>query len=256
MVLHQSPIFGPVSSRRLGVSLGINLLPADGKVCSFDCVYCECGLNADNKPHKPLPTREDVRVALETKLREMQKNGVKPDALTFAGNGEPTLHPHFPEIVDDVRNLRDLYFPEAKITVLSNATQIHKRAVMEALCRVDEPILKLDSARQGYVSLINRPQGNFNVEKLLRHLSIAGQNIVVQTMFLCGTIDGKSVDNTSEEHVRPWLQALQRIMPKQVMVYTIARETPFGTLAKTPPERLDEIARRVEELGIRCSVSY
>ena len=119
-IIFPSPIFGPVHSRRLGVSLGINLLPEDGKVCSFDCIYCECGFNADHRPKKHLPTREEVRIALKEKLKDMQKNGPAPDVLTFAGNGEPTAHPHFPEIIEDTLALRDHYFPNAKVMQMPN----------------------------------------------------------------------------------------------------------------------------------------
>lgn len=124
-VIYPSPIFGPVHSRRLGVSLGINLLPEDGKFCTFDCIYCECGFNEDHRPQKKLPTREQVREALEARLIDMRQNGPKPDVLTFAGNGEPTAHPHFAGIIEDTLALRDIYFPQAKVSVLSNSTGIH-----------------------------------------------------------------------------------------------------------------------------------
>ena len=140
-VIYPSPIFGPVHSRRLGVSLGINLLPADGKVCTFDCIYCECGFNAQRRPKLPLPTREEVRQALETRLQQMQTEGPVPDVLTFAGNGEPTAHPHFPEIIDDTLELRNRYFPKAKVSVLSNSTQVIQPAIRQALMRVDNAIM-------------------------------------------------------------------------------------------------------------------
>ncbi len=238
------------------MSLGINLLPGDGKVCSFDCVYCECGLNADNRPASPLPTREEVREALEGKLREMLERGEKPDVLTFAGNGEPTLHPHFIEISEDVVQLRNRYFPEAKISVLSNSTQIRRKEVLDALCRLDNPIMKLDTVSAEYMELVNRPSGNWDVEKTVDTLSSVGSHIIIQTMFLSGTLWGRSVDNTGEEFVEPWLDAVQRICPKQVMIYTIDRKTPMESLKKVSPEVLDSIAKRVEERGINCSVSY
>ena len=144
-IIYPSPIFGPVHSRRLGVSLGINLMPADGKLCTFNCIYCECGFNEDFRPKLPRPTREEVRAVLEVRLQDMQQNGPAPDVLTFAGNGEPTAHPHFPEIIADTLALRDHYFPHAKVSVLSNSTFIHKPAVFDALLRVDNNILKLDT---------------------------------------------------------------------------------------------------------------
>src|SRR5574344_1736061 len=115
-IIYPSPIFGPIHSRRLGVSLGINLLPEDGKFCTFDCVYCECGYNADNRPKKKLPSRKEVREALEKRLIDMKNNGPSPDVLTFAGNVEPPSHPSFPEIIDDVIGLRNRYFPNAKVS--------------------------------------------------------------------------------------------------------------------------------------------
>ncbi len=256
-MLHDSPVFGPVRSRRLGCSLGINLLPADGKVCSFDCIYCECGLNADHKPASPLPTREQVSEALEARLQEMQSSGEKPDVLTFAGNGEPTIHPHFIGISEDVARLRDRYFPEAKISVLSNSTQVHRRDVREALCRLDNPIMKLDTASEDYIRRVNRPAGDWSLERTVDALAEVGKHIIIQTMFLSGTVDGRSVDNTGAEYVDPWLEALRRIGPRQVMIYTIARKTPMESLTKAEPQVLDDIARRVtEECGTKCSVSY
>lgn len=255
-IIFPSPIFGPVHSRRLGVSLGINLLPEDGKWCSFDCVYCECGLNAQRKARKPLPTREEVAQALEAKLQEMQAQGPKPDVFTFAGNGEPTMHPQFPEIMADTLALRDRYCPEAHISVLSNATQLGRPRVVEALLRADNAILKLDTVDEAYIRLVDRPQGNYRVDQLVEQLAALGGRIILQSMFLTGTLEGHDVDNTTPRYVEPWLRAVERIAPRQVMIYTIDRETPVGTLRKAPPHQLDEIARQVRRLGIPCSVSY
>ena len=166
-IIFPSPIFGPIHSRRLGVSLGINLLPDDGKVCSFDCIYCECGFNADHRPKKHLPTREEVRIALEEKLKDMQKNGPAPDVLTFAGNGEPTAHPHFPEIIDDTIELRNRYFPKAKVSVLSNSTFINRPKVFEALMKVDNNILKLDTVSVDYIKMVDRPNGNYDLDAIM-----------------------------------------------------------------------------------------
>ena len=166
-IIFPSPIFGPIHSRRLGVSLGINLLPDDGKVCSFDCIYCECGFNAEHRTKKLLPTREEVRTALEEKLKDMQANGPAPDVLTFAGNGEPTAHPHFPEIIEDTLALRDKYFPKAKVSVLSNSTFIDRPAVFEALNKIDNNILKLDTVDEEYIHLLDRPNGKYSVKKII-----------------------------------------------------------------------------------------
>jgi len=170
MILFDSPIFGPVHSRRLGVSLGINLLPSDGKLCSFDCIYCECGFNAENRPHKKLPTKDEVAEALETKLFAMREKGVLPDVITFAGNGEPTLHPHFSEIIDCTIALRDKYCPTAKVSVLSNSTRIHKPDVHAALMKVDNNILKLDTINQNYIRLLDRPNASFDLAKTIANL--------------------------------------------------------------------------------------
>jgi len=255
-VIYPSPIFGPVHSRRLGVSLGINLLPADGKVCTFDCIYCECGFNADRRPSLPLPTREEVARALEARLREMSQRGPAPDVLTFAGNGEPTAHPHFAEIIADTLALRDRYFPEAKVSVLSNATQALRGEVRDALLLVDNNIQKLDTVSPEYIRRVDRPQGHYDVRRVVESLRWFRGHVVVQSIFLGGAYEGFDCDNTGEAYVGPWLDALREIGPRQVMVYTIDRETPARGLRKAAPERLDQIAARVRALGIDCSVSY
>lgn len=190
-------IFGPVKSRRLGVSLGINLLPVNGKVCSFDCLYCECGFNKDNRGGV-FPEREEVKEALERKLRQMKAEGLTPDVITFAGNGEPTLHPSFSQLIDDTLALRDTWFPSAKVCVLSNATQLHKPEVVEALRRVDQPILKLDSAFDETIRLMDRPvSSQFTVATLTEQLKTFGKNLIIQTMFTRGTHEGQDFDNTT-----------------------------------------------------------
>ena len=255
---YSSPIFGPVHSRRLGVSLGINLLPADGKMCSFDCIYCECGFNHDFRPKQPMPKREEVARALETQLQKMQTEGPAPDVLTFAGNGEPTLHPHFPEIIDDTLRLRDQYFPQAKVSVLTNATQTQHPAVFEALRRVDNNICKLDTIQPDYIRLVDQPCAAYDVEAILDRLIAFGQDCIIQTMFMQGQYQGQSVDNTTPHYVLPWLSALQLIQPREVMIYTLDREPPLGTstLQKATPEQLDGIAAQVRSLGLLCSVAY
>ena len=256
-VIYPSPIFGPIHSRRLGVSLGINLLPADGKVCSFDCIYCECGLNAWHRPNLRMPTREEVRTALENRLRQMQAEGPRPDVLTFAGNGEPTLHPHFADIIDDTIRLRNMYFPEARISVLSNDTQILRPAVHDALTRVDNNILKLDTVDADFIRIVDQPNGHYDVHAIVEGLKAFGGHVIVQTMFLSGTdANGRDVTNTGDRFVEPWLNALREIAPERVMIYTIDRETPVSTLIKAAPEVLDAIAERVRAFGIECTVAY
>ena len=255
-IIYPSPIFGPVHSRRLGISLGINLLPADGKVCSFDCIYCECGFNEAHRPQLPLPTRQEVAQALQQKLLQMQASGQLPDVLTFAGNGEPTCHPHFAEIIDDTIRLRDKYCPRARVSVLSNATLIHRPAVHAALMRVDNNILKLDTVSADYIRLVDHPQGTYDVHQVVEHMKAFHGHLIIQTMFMQGDCGGESVDNTSDDYVLPWLQAVKAIRPQQVMVYTIDRETPTPGLRKATHEQLDRIAAMVQAEGIPCTASY
>ncbi len=255
-VIYPSPIFGPVHSRRLGVSLGINLMPDDGKVCTFNCIYCECGFNEDFRPKHSRPTREDVRSALEACLQDMQKKGTAPDVLTFAGNGEPTAHPHFPEIIDDTLKLRDQYFPNAKVSVLSNSTFIHRPAVFEALSKIDNNILKLDTVDEAYIRELDRPTGHYSVSEIISQMKAFRGNCIIQTMFLKGSYQGKNMDNTSDCFVLPWLKKVKEIAPRQVMIYTIDRETPDHDLQKATHEELDRIAGLLQDAGIKVSVSY
>lgn len=255
-IIYPSPIFGPVKSRRLGISLGINLLPGDGKVCTFDCLYCECGLNAERKPHSRFPSREEVSAALEKKLQQMQSEGAMPDVLTFAGNGEPTIHPHFGEIIEDTIALRDRYCPEAKVSVLSNSTMISRPEVFEALLKVDNNILKLDTVTPDYIAYLDRPVGQYHLEEILERMEAFKGKIVVQTMFLKGIVNGKEMDNTGDEYVKPWIKAVKQIAPREVMIYTIDRETPVGGLLKATKDELDRIASLLEDAGIKASVSY
>lgn len=255
-VIYPSPIFGPIHSRRLGVSLGINLLPADGKCCSFDCIYCECGFNHDFVPKLKMPTREEVVQALEAQLIKMQKEGPTPDVFTFAGNGEPTLHPHFPEIINDALKLRDQYFPNTKVSVLTNATQILRQPVFDALCKVDNNICKLDTISTDYIRCVDRPNAVYDVKEIIGKLKEFGDRCIIQTMFMQGEYEGKSVDNTGETFVEPWLKAVSEIRPREVMIYTIDRETPAHGLKKAPHDVLDAIGARVRGLGIECKVGY
>ena len=252
-IIYPSPIFGPVNSRRLGVSLGINLMPNDGKVCSFDCLYCECGFNADFRPKHKRPTRQEVKKALTEVLKKRHENHEPLDDITFAGNGEPTGHPDFKAIVEDTVEVRNQYFPEAKLSVLSNATYIYKPEVREALMLVDNNILKLDTVDMDYIKKLDRPQQpHYDVMDVIEDLKKFDGHVIIQTMFLCG--DG--MDNTSEQYVAPWLEAVKDIKPQQVMVYTIDRETPDKLLEKASHETLDAIKARVEALGIKCTASY
>ena len=255
-ILYSSPVFGPVKSRRLGISLGVNLMPPDGKLCSFDCIYCECGFNADRRPTLPRPSREEVREALRSKLEEMLGKEALPDVITFAGNGEPTLHPDFAAIIDETIALRDEYCPEAKVSVLSNATTVIRQGVRDALIRVDNNIQKLDTVNEEYIRCVDRPSGRYDVKGIIDSLKKFKGHVIIQTMFLRGTFEGKDVSNTSEVFIQSWLDAIKEIAPEMVMIYTIDRETPTAGLMKASREELDGIARQVEKVGLKVCVSY
>lgn len=251
-ITYESPVFGPVKSRRLGISLGINLLPADGKWCSFDCIYCECGLNINNRAKLPLPTIKEVKDKLKEKLTKMKEEGIVPDVLTFAGNGEPTLHPDFAEIVNEVIEIRNQYCPDAKVSILSNSTQIHRPEVRKALLLFDNPIMKLDTIDPEYINKVDQPAPGYDVNRVIEGMKAMKGNLIIQTMFM----KGNNLDNTTEKYVVPYLDALKEINPRQVMIYTIDRETPVKGLEKASHESLDNIAKRIESLGIPCTVSY
>lgn len=254
-IIYPSPIFGPVHSRRLGISLGINLLPSDGKVCTFDCIYCECGFNQTHRPKQKMPTREMVRTALENKLQEMTIQNTLPDVLTFAGNGEPTCHPQFPEIIDDTLFLRDRYCPNAKVSVLSNSTFIHREAVRNALMKVDNNILKLDTINPDYIQRVDRPTGQYEVTDTIEDMKQFHGHLIIQTMFLKSNTE-PTLNNTGDKYVLPWLDTIKDIAPREVMIYTIDRETPNHHLLKATPEELDRIRDLVIATGIPCSASY
>lgn len=249
-------IFGPVSSRRLGVSLGINLLPTDSKFCSFDCIYCECGWTPEKGTVKTvLPTSEEVKQKLEEKLQLMQQENKLPDVITFAGNGEPTMHPEFEAIIDDAIIMRDKYAPKARIAVLSNASRIHQKRVFNALLKVDDNIQKLDSAFEETIQLLDRPRGRFRLWEVVDELCNFEGKVIIQTMFVKGTFNGKLVDNTSDDEVEAWLKLIQFIAPRQVMIYTIARDTPVDTLEKITLKELEKIAAKVRAAGFDVQVS-
>ena len=256
-VLFHSTIFGPIHSRRLGVSLGVNLMPDDGKVCSFDCLYCEAGFNAQGKGSTGLPLREKVRAQLESKLKEMHSNGDPLDVITFSGNGEPTLHPDFPHIIEDTIALRDAFYPNAKVSVLTNSTMIFKAEVAEALRKADNNILKLDSAIEDTMRLIDRPNStDFTVEKVIEALCQFEGNGIIQTMILRGSHDGKTVDNSSDEEIEALIEAYKKIRPREIMIYSLDRSTPEEKLVKVEKEELIVIGKRIEEeTGIKVQVN-
>lgn len=243
--LFEDIIFGPVKSRRLGISLGVNLLPVSAKLCNFNCIYCECGWTVRGGAPR-FNAREDVARLLREKLQTCT-----PDVITFAGNGEPTMHPEFEEIIGDTIALRDELCPSAKVSVLSNATMIGRENVRRALLRVDNNILKLDSAFDSSVKKIDDPQGAYSVARVIENMKLFEGRLIIQTMFL----RGPGVDNTTEREVSAWLDIVREVAPRSVMIYTIDRDTPSPDLAKIPVFELEKIASRVRELGIECSVA-
>lgn len=249
-------IFGPVKSRRLGVSLGVNLLPVNRKVCNFNCIYCECGWSDERKIAGNIPTRQEVFNELEKKLNEMVLAGEKPDVITFAGNGEPTIHPEFTGIIDDCIKLRNQLVPTTSIAVLSNSTTINKPAIRESLLKVDKNILKLDSVSEDIINALNKPLTKIDVPELISNLASFKGKLIIQTLFVRGIVNGLTIDNTIVPGVDAWLAVLGQIKPAEVMIYTIARETPDGTdLKKVSVRELNEIAKKVKKLGIKTSVT-
>lgn len=250
-ILFHSTIFGPIHSRRLGVSLGVNLMPSDGKICSFDCLYCEAGFNAQGPGKAGLPSPTKVASDLEEKLAAMKQAGEPLDVITFSGNGEPTLHPDFPEIIDLVIAIRNRYYPEARISVLSNSTRIFDPAVAEALRRVDNNILKLDSAIEETMRLIDRPNSpGFTVDRVVESLRQFEGQAIIQTMLLRGEHNGQVVDNTTPRELGALISAYRDIRPREVMIYSIDRSTPEEHLQKVPHEEMVRIAGLIAEAGI------
>ena len=256
-VLFTSTIFGPIHSRRLGVSLGINLMPRDGKVCTFDCLYCEAGFNAQGPGKAGIPPRAEVKKLLEEKLADMKKKGEPLDVITFSGNGEPTLHPDFGGVINDTIELRDRYFPDVKISVLSNSTRIDRPDVVEALKRVDNNILKLDSAIDSTVQIIDRPTyPAYSVRSIVDSMKQFDGSFIIQTMFLRGTHDGVNIDNTTDSEVDALIDVYNELKPREIMIYSIDRKTPAEHLQKVEKPELEAIAEKIRRrTGVKVQVA-
>lgn len=253
-MLFNSIVYGPIRSRRLGISLGVNLMPTTAKLCSFDCVYCECGWNQPVL-HPQLPTREQVRKALASSLIS-QSSDNPIDVITFSGNGEPTMHPDFLGIIQDTCDLRDQFYPEAKVSVLSNSTQLGRKDVVEALRLCDNRILKLDSAIDATMRLIDKPVNHqLTVHQIVQWLQGFKGQFTLQTCFLRGEYQGHVIDNTTPEELYAWYEIIDILRPQQVMIYVIDRETPLKTLKKIPAEQMQQIAQPLREKGIDVIVS-
>ncbi len=254
-ILFGDIIFGPVKSRRLGVSLGINLLPLKGKLCNFDCLYCECGFNVDGRGDSVIPRADEVYRELESKLKEDEELAKTVQNITFSGNGEPTLHPNFKEIVDGVIELRDRYAKNAKISVLTNGSRIGESEIAEALLAVDNAIIKIDSPYEESIILIDRPQYQYSLEEMEKNLIPFRDRFVLQTMFLKGSYEGKIIDNSTPGEIEEWYKLIERVKPREIMIYTIDRETPHKELYKVTVERMEEIAAPLRAKGYKVDVS-
>ncbi len=253
-ILFNHIVFGPIKSRRLGNSLGVNLLPKFGKWCSFDCIYCECGWNKDGKQDTELPSKEDVYNALESKLTAFKAEGTPIDTITFSGNGEPTLHPDFAEIIDFTLELRNRLYPNAKVSVLTNATQLGKESVREALKRVNNPILKIDSPIEEMVNVIDRPNAAYSLAQTIENIKLFEGNFILQTMFLKGEVEGIAIDCTDAVHCEKWRNLVRELKPREVMMYTIDRETPAQNLQKVTVEEMTAIAQELINEGFQVQI--
>ena len=249
-MLREDTVFGPIFSRRLGSSLGINLLPRNGKICNFDCIYCECGWNKDGRSDQVIPTAADVRSALEDKLRECLLAGTPIDSITFSGDGEPTLNPEFPRIIRDTLELRDAFYPAAKVSVLTNATRIGRPEVFEALRLVDNPILKLDAPTPELAAKINRPSGRYSVEEIVEGMERFEGNFIMQTMFLRSA----DFDTSSREVLLPWMDIVRRVHPREIMVYTIDRPTPAEGLQKFTEAEMRVLVQPLIDEGFNIQI--
>ena len=247
-MMREELVFGPIFSRRLGSSLGINVLPEKGKICNFDCIYCECGWNKDGRGDTRLPVAAELREALAAKLTECLEEGTPIDSITFSGDGEPTLNPDFPQMVGDVIRLRDLYYPSAKVSVLTNATRLGRKEVFDALRKVDNPILKLDAVSTADAKKINRPQGRYSTDAVIRNMEKFKGDFVLQTMFL------RSPDFDSADTVGEWMDIVRSLRPREVMVYTIDRETPAQGLQKYTAEQMRELVLPLIEEGFNIQI--
>ena len=245
MLRFHNIVFGPIHSRRLGSSLGINLLPENGKLCNFDCIYCECGWNRDGRGDTLMPSSDEVVHALETRLQECAEQGIPVDSITFSGHGEPTLNPHFPEIIAQTVSLRDRYYPQAKVSVLTNATMVNRPEIFDALKKADNPIMKLDASTYDGVALVNRPSGSYDIEAVVSGLSRFDGDFVLQTMFL----KSPGFDTASDGNLPGWMDIVRRLKPREVMVYTLDRETPEKDLEKYTVEEMTALVQPLIDEG-------
>lgn len=249
-MLREKTVFGPIHSRRLGNSLGLNILPENGKFCNFDCIYCECGWNKDGKDDQYLPKAYEVKAALEAKLKECAQNGTPIDSITFSGDGESTLNLDFPQIVDDTMVLRDQYFPQAQVSILSNGTRAHIPAVFAALRKVDKPIMKIDAPTNEWIAKINRPAPGYDVRRVIDALKQFNGDFILQTMML----QSDDFDSANPEIVNPWMDIVRELHPREIMVYTIDRPTPQEGLVKFSEEKMRQLVQPLIEEGFNIQI--
>lgn len=249
-MIREEVVFGPIHSRRLGSSLGINLLPEKGKICTFDCIYCECGWNKDGRDDLKLPSAEKVCQALEAKLRQCQKDNIPIDSITFSGDGEPTINPEFPQIIDDTIRLRNQYYPKSKITVLSNATRVHLPEVFAALRKIDNPTMKIDAPTNALAEKINHPVQGYDVQRVVEALKQFNGDFVLQTMFL----KSKDFDSSSSEVLNGWMDIVRVLKPREIMVYTIDRPTPEAGLVKFTVEEMRRLVQPLIDEGFAIQI--
>ncbi len=242
MFLWEDIAFGPIKSRRLGSSFGINILPTTKKVCSFDCIYCECGWTLEKSiATDEFPPLQTVNEAIEHHLQHCKTEHIAIDSLTFAGNGEPTLHPDFGAIIDHLIVLRDKYYPKAVISCLSNSTQLLRSDVKEALLKIENPILKLDAVTPELFALINKPTIPVKVEEVIEALQQFKHQYILQTLFFRGEFEGTPFDNGAEPHLSEWLKAVALTQPKELMLYSLDRATPAQQIYPYNAEELAHI---------------
>lgn len=249
-MLREETVFGPIYSRRLGTSLGINLLPEKGKICNFDCIYCECGWNRDGRGDTVLPTAAKVRHDLSNKLQDLYADNVKVDSITFSGDGEPTLNPEFPQIIDDTLALRDQFAPQAKVSVLSNATRVHIPEVFAALRKVDNPIMKIDAPTNALIAKINNPAPGYDVQRVVESLKQFDGNFILQWCLL----RSPEFDSTRDEVVLPMLDIIRTLRPREVMAYTIDRPTPAQNLQKVTPDEMRTLLKPLIDEGFAVQI--
>ena len=249
-MIREETVFGPIHSRRLGNSLGINLLPEKGKICTFDCIYCECGWNKDGRDDTKLPSAEKVHNALEAKLKQCKASQVPIDSITFSGDGESTINPEFPQIIEDTIRLRDLYYPNSKITVLSNATMVHKPEVFNALRKVDNPVMKIDAPTNELIEKINHPAPGYDIHRVIEALKQFNGDFILQTMFL----KSKDFDSSSPEVLNGWMEIVRLLKPREIMAYTIDRPTPEEGLQKFTVEEMRTLVQPLVNEGFTIQI--